>query len=206
MSQLSNSRFLAPFALVGAVVLSACASTGAYVWAEAAPASEMSSPPPGEYVIQDGDSLAVRVVGQDSASTTGRVRSDGRISVPLIGEVFARGQTTTLLAAEIATRLKLYIVAPAVSVSVQEASSARVSILGEVARPGVYPISPASGLLDAVALAGGLTDYASSDRLFVLRATGTSTLRIRFSYDRLARGEAPDAKFVLRGGDTLVVE
>jgi polysaccharide export outer membrane protein len=186
--------------------LGGCASTGEYVWVTALPPTEISAVHGAEYVIVEGDVLAVRVVGQDSASATTRVRSDGRISLPLIGDVIARGHTPTTLARDIEARLKPFIVVPSVSVAVQETQAAKVSIVGEVVHPGVYVLGDDAHLLQALALAGGTTDFAASDKIFVLRATATAPIRIRFTWRRLTHGDLPDSQFTLRGGDTVVVE
>lgn len=191
---------------IALATIGGCASAGEYVWVTALPPTEIAAARGAEYVIVDGDVLAVRVVGQDSASATTRVRSDGRISLPLIGDVGARGHTPTTLARDIEARLKPFIVVPSVSVAVQETQAAKVSIVGEVAHPGVYVLGDDAHLLAALALAGGPTDFASSDKIFVLRATATAPLRVRFTWRRLTHGDLPDSQFTLRGGDTVVVE
>ena len=205
MSSARSPRFFASCALLAASLSAACVSAGGFVWVSALPESEIAPKVDAEYVIQDGDELAVKVIGQDSSSTTGKVRQDGRISVPLMGEVIARGVTPPALAKEIEARLKPFIVAPAVMVSVQASEPTKISVVGEVARPGIYAITPGAGVVEALALAGGVSDYASSDRIFVVREL-PAPMRIRFTYERLTRGALPEARFKLRPGDTLVVE
>jgi polysaccharide export outer membrane protein len=199
-------RELGALLVMAVASLGGCGSTGNYVWVTALPPTEVSAAHGAEYVIVEGDVLAVRVVGQDSASATTRVRSDGRITLPLIGDVMARGHTPTTLSRDIETRLKPFIVVPSVSVAVQETQAAKVSIVGEVTHPGVYMLGDDAHLLAALALAGGPTDFASSDKIFVLRATAAAPLRIRFTWRRLTHGDLPDSQFTLRGGDTVVVE
>ena len=160
----------------------------------------------GEYVIEAGDVLAMRVVGQDGLTTRGRVRADGRISLPLVGDVEAVSRTPVRLGKELEARIKPFMVAPSVSIAVEESLPVQVSVVGEVAHPGVYAVAPDAGVLWAIAGAGGPTEYATRDRIFVVRASQGRTARIRFTYDRLTRGVLPDAFFALRPGDAVVVE
>ncbi len=100
-------------------------------------------------------------------------------SLPLVGEVVARGERPGALARAIEARLKPFIVSPSVSITVEESLSERISVLGEVAHPGVFPMASSTGVLQALALAGGVTEYADRDRVFVLRARpGKPALRI----------------------------
>ena len=180
---------------------------GTYVWVDQLDAASVAPPPESAYLIATGDLLMVRVYDQDAISTHCRVSPDGKIAVPLVGEIEAQGQTASSLAAQIARRLKPFIVAPSVTITLEEAQSAKISLVGEVARPGVFPLLPGTGIFQALALAGGLTDYASHDGIFVLRArAGKGTLRIRIAYDYLTRGIGRGPTFLLQPGDTVVVE
>ncbi len=185
--------------------LTACASGsgGSFVWVDA-------YAPPGPvgaqgYVIRPGDLVDVRVFNQDQMSGKSRVRSDGKVTLPFLNEVVAGGYTPFALSQQLQTRLKEFINAPVVTVSVEEAKPAPISVVGQVARPGQYAFEPGTGVLQALALAGGPNDFAHKDRIFVLRRNPTS-VRIRFRYDGLLRGDGKAGSFLLEGGDVLVVE
>lgn len=180
---------------------------GSYVWVDhlgdAATAPSLES----AYLIAAGDLLNIRVYDQDAVSSRARVSPDGKITLPLVGELLARGQTPSALARQIEIRLKPFIVAPSAAITVEEAQPLKVSIVGEVVHPGVFPITPGTGVIPALALAGGITEYASHDGIFVLRPRAAKgVLRVRLAYDDLTRGVGRGQLFVLQSGDTVVVE
>jgi polysaccharide biosynthesis/export protein len=184
-----------------------CSSVGSYVWVDSLPEA---APTETEYVIAPGDVLNVRVFNQDALSGKARVRNDGRISLPLVNDVEAGGQTPAALARRLQARLKDYVKEPVVTIALEEPGSIQVSVLGEVTRPGVVKVEPGSGVLHVLASTGGLTPYASRDRIFILRrgqsGSKSPLLRIRFSYEALSRAEGRAATFRLRDGDVVVVE
>jgi polysaccharide export outer membrane protein len=181
----------------------ACVPSGKWTWVRDLPANADFS---GDYLISTGDVISVRVINQDSMSTKAKVRNDGRVALPLLGDVEVRGKKPASLRAELEARLKEFIVAPSVTVNIEEVAPVTVSVLGEVGHPGVVQMTDgAGGVAQALAAAGGLTDYASRDRIFVLR-NGEKPLRVRFTYDELASGEAAATRFQLRRGDVVVVE
>jgi polysaccharide export outer membrane protein len=183
-------------------VSTGCAGPGEYVWYNELPPSQAQ---PGEYLIDTGDLLDVRVLAhEDMTVLKQKVRADGRISIPIVGDVEARGKRPGALRAEIEARLKDYFVSPSVTISVEEAPKT-ITCLGEVGKPGAYPLEPGAGLARALALAGGLTDFASRDRIFVIRQKPMPT-RIRFTYAWVLRDEGRAAAFPLRPGDLIVVE
>jgi polysaccharide export outer membrane protein len=206
-----GGSFLA-WSLVAAVGLGAgCTDLGPYVWADAyAPASTVRASP--AYVISRGDVIAVRVWNQESMSGRARVRPDGMISLPFVNDVEVAGLEPAALAQRLQSRLKEFIVNPVVTVSLEEPAGSEISVVGEVARPGVYRVEPDSTMLKALASAGGFTQLASRDRIFVLReepAAGEGRrrpVRIRFTYEALTRAEGAAAQFRLRSGDVVVVE
>lgn len=158
------------------------------------------------YVIAPGDLISVRVFNQDGMSARGRVRADGKFSMPLLNDVEAAGYTPAALGQQLQSRLKEFIHAPAVTVSLEEAKPIAVSVMGEVTKAGVYPLEPAAcGVLQALAAAGGLTDFAHRDRIFVVRHA-PAPVRIRFRYDALVKAEGPASRFCLQSGDVVVVE
>lgn len=178
-----------------------CGASGAYVWV-----TDLSSEEAGatDYLITIGDMLSVRVFNQDAMSTRARVRGDGKISIPFLGDVRAQGVPPAKLAREIEAGLKNYVVSPTVTVTVDEFQPPQVTVIGEVARPGVFTIDSSSGVLRALAFAGGLTDYAGRDSIYVLRSSPTR--RIRFTFRSLLDNDGRASAFRLRTGDTVVVE
>lgn len=192
------SSFIACAAL--AIVPLAGCSSGHYVWYSELPVHQGAD----EYVIAPGDLLSVRVFNQESMSTHARVRSDGKIAVPFLGDVEVRGKPPAHVAKELEERFKQYVVSPAVTITVEETLPTSVSVLGEVAKPGVYTIEASSGVLQALAVAGGFTDYASRGSIYVVRRAPAQ--RIRFTYASLVEGEGAAAMFRLRAGDVLLVE
>lgn len=176
-----------------------CAGAG-YLWFHDLPRPRAS----GDYVIASGDLLSVRVFNQDNLSVRARVRSDGKIAVPFLGDVEVRGRTPAVVSTELAERFKHYVVSTSVTITVEEPQSTSVSVLGEISRPGNYTVEPSSGVLQAIAAAGGFTDYASRGSIYVIRRSPAQ--RIRFTYGSLVDGDSGARMFCLRPGDVVIVE
>ncbi len=153
-----------------------------------------------EYVIGPADLLAVNVWRQPQLSLQAAVRPDGRITMPLIGELRAGGRTPIALAQLIAVRLARYLAQPRVTVSVVEVRSRSFNVLGRVMHAGAYPLSRSERVLDALALAGGFAPFAHKNRIYILRRKGT---RQAVDYAAILAGQSPDPQ--LQPGDTLVV-
>jgi polysaccharide biosynthesis/export protein len=201
MSRLTRLALAVGFFLVGVVGLVGCGGTGPYVWVDSLPASAAHG---NDVVIADGDVLNVRVFNQEPLSTKERVRSDGRISIPVVGEIVARGKRPAQLAAEIQDRLKDIVKVPSVIVTFEAGTELKVSVVGEVRNSGVFQVEPGSNVLHALAAAGGLTDYADSDKVFVVRKSLPQ--RVRFRYGDLRSGDPKSIQFTLQAGDVVVVE
>ena len=182
---------------------SACSNVGKFVWAD----QYQEPPPPPEepYVIAVGDTIQVRVFNQEQLSARVRVRPDGKVSLPLLNEVAAAGLTPLELSRVLEQRLKDLVKGPAVTVSLEETKPHTITVVGEVAKPNSYSLDVAPGVLQALAIAGGLTPDASSDRIFVLRQT-PSPVRIRFTYEALVHQQPAAINFKLRSGDVVLVE
>jgi polysaccharide biosynthesis/export protein len=174
-----------------------------------APESDTSSatkPHDASFVIGNDDVLAISVWKEPEISRSIPVRSDGRISLPLVGEVQATGETPLKLEQEIASKLKSYIAEPEVTVIVQQINSQKFNILGMVTRPGSFPIASASTVLDAIALAGGFRDFAKQKSIYVLRQNSDgSQTRIPFNYKQVVKGQNPAQNIKLQPRDTIVV-
>jgi polysaccharide export outer membrane protein len=124
--------------------------------------------------------------------------------MPFLGDVEVRGKAPAQLSTELAARFKEYVNSPFVTVTLEEPHPTTVSVLGEVSHPGVYTVEGAAGVLQALAAAGGLTEYAGHDSIFVVRRSSAS--RIRFSIASLSEGTSRSAGFRLQAGDAVMVE
>ena len=140
-----------------------------------------------EYLIETGDLLDIKVLGHDDMAVHQKVRGDGPISISIIGDVEARGKRPSGLRGGIEGRLKDYIVSPSVTVNVDD-TPMTIACLGEFGKPGAFPVEAGANLAHAIALAGGLTDFAARDRIFVVRQQPTP-MRIRFDYEWVLRNE-----------------
>jgi polysaccharide biosynthesis/export protein len=158
------------------------------------------------FVIGKDDVLAISVWKEPDISRSIPVRSDGRISLPLVGEIQAAGQTPLKLEQDITAKLKNYIAEPEVTVIVQQINSEKFNVLGMVSKPGAYPLVGSATVLDAVALAGGFRDFAKQKSIYILRqnADGSQT-RIPFNYKDVVKGRNTAQNIQLQPRDTVVV-
>jgi polysaccharide export outer membrane protein len=171
---------------------------------------EATKPVSKEFLLGPEDVLEVTVWRNQDLSRTVVVRPDGKISLPLIGDVQASGLTAAQVAAKIAARLTEFKENPNVSVSIKEVNSYFIYVLGEVLKPGKYPIKSYATVLQGVSLAGGFTNFASKNRMAVLRTVTNGDgeprqIRIPVPYDELVSGTGAIENFVLKSGDTIVV-
>jgi len=160
------------------------------------------------YLIGPEDVLDIAVWNNTDISRTVPVRPDGKISLPLLNDIVAAGMTPMALRDAIVRALATYMPSPSVSIIVREVHSFKVTVIGEVRTPGRYELRGRATVLDLLAMAGGLSDFASRGHIVVLRQDGTATRQIPFSYDRLATSKAPDAaleNFCMQPGDIILV-
>ncbi len=157
------------------------------------------------FVIGNDDVLAINVWKEPDISRSIPVRSDGKISLPLVGEVQAAGLTPLKLEKDIAGKLKNYIDEPEVTVMVQQVNSQKFNILGQVVRPGSYVIANSPTVLDAIALAGGFRDFAKQKSIYVLRQGAGGDSRIPFNYKDVSQGKNMAQNIKLQPGDTIIV-
>lgn len=157
-----------------------------------------------DYLIGPEDILSVVVWKEKELSATVPVRSDGKISIPLVNDIQAGGFTTLQLRQEIAQRLSKFLDAPEVTVMVTEVKSKRVSIMGEVEKPGMYPLHGPKSLLQLISEAGGFRPFASRKKITVMRNGSTPPARFQINYNELINGSTK-ADIPLRSGDIVVV-
>lgn len=158
------------------------------------------------YRIGPGDTLQIDVWKEPDISVPEvTVRPDGRISLAIIGEVQAAGLSPKELEAAITSRLENVIKSPRVTVSVRDASSQKVYVIGEVRREGAVRMTGPMTVLQALAEASGITDYAKRKQIYILRLAGNRQVRLPFDYEAVLRGQKAEQNVVLQPGDTIVV-
>jgi len=183
-------------ALFSCCAAAACASTRVVPMADA--------PPEAEYHVGKEDVLEVVVYREPELSRVVPVRPDGKISLPLAGEVDAAGKTAAEIQQGITARLTPWVREPAVSVLVREINAARVFVLGEVVRPGAFPLRGPMSPVQAIALAGGRTPYGGDKVVWLRQRKDGATEKATLSFDDLIKGEAKGGLWLL-GGDVLYV-
>jgi len=157
------------------------------------------------YLIGPGDVLNISVWKEEGMQLEVLVKPDGGITFPLAGEIQAGGLTTKALSEELVKKLKRYIPNPSVTVSVIKAVSNKIYVIGKVARPGEFTATGYMDVLQALTMAGGLTPYADSDDIKIIRRTEKGNKVMEFDYDDVAAGERLDMNIILQAGDTVVV-
>ena len=162
--------------------------------------------PPNAYAIGIGDVVEISVWKNPDLSVTVPVRPDGRLSVPLLGDIQAQGMTPSALGETLTSKFKQFVTAPSVSVVIKEINSRKVYVTGEVATPGAYDLQPRTKLMQVLAMAGGLTPYARG-RVVVLRDSrdGKDDRRFEISLDGIVSGKRPADNLILQPGDTLII-
>lgn len=168
---------------------------------------------PAEYRIGPGDVLRLFVWKEPDLSGEVTVRFDGRVTVPLVGDVDASARTPEQLGAEITKALKRFLAAPQVTLTVVNATSARFFVLGQVARPGDFPLRGQTSVLQALALAGGFREFAKTDSIVIVRQDeGSPSSKgkpaetfLTVNYKKLEDGKDLGENVLLRPGDTVLV-
>jgi polysaccharide biosynthesis/export protein len=156
---------------------------------------------PKKYIIGAEDVLSIKVWREAELSGPAVVRPDGKISMPLVGEIQAAGITPESLSATIAEGLSKYMTRPEVSVSVTVVNSKRYFISGEVNRPGAYPLLIPTTILEALVNAGGFRDFADTKKIVVLRGAA----RRSFNYKEVIKGKKTEQNVLLEPGDHIIV-
>jgi polysaccharide export outer membrane protein len=187
-------------ALVGLFALALVVAATPGLAAQPFPADPMP-----EYVIGPEDVLDIVVWGNSEISRTVPVRPDGKISLPLLNDAQAAGLTPMQFRDALIKSLAVYIPEPTVSVIVREVHSFKVTIIGEVKAPGRYELKSRSTVLDVLAIAGGLTTYASRGRIVVLRQENGTTRELPFPYDKVTAKNGGQENFCVQPGDIVLV-
>ena len=160
-----------------------------------------------EYFIGPEDVLNITVWRNVDLSRDVTVRPDGRISLPLIGDIIAVGRTPAQLSEDISSKLKEYKENPQVSIVIKEVNSYAIYVLGEVAKPGKYPLRSKTTLLQGVTIAGGFNKEAARNKIVVFRFAkdGAGQVKIKASYDDIVLRDGSNQNIELKPGDQIVV-
>lgn len=169
--------------------------------AKLAPAAAPAPVDPKAYLIGAEDVISIRVWHEPENSGQFVVRPDGKVSVPLIGEVQAAGLTPEQLSANIAEGLQKVMVHPEVTVGVEKVNSKKYYIQGEVNRPGSYPLVIDTTVLEALVNAGGFREFANTKNITVLRGTQ----RLKFNYKEVTKGRKMEQNILVKPGDQIIV-
>ncbi|MCP4605962.1 MAG: hypothetical protein GY847_36525 [Proteobacteria bacterium] len=197
----SNRGYL--YVFLSLFALQACVHEEPFVWIESLP---QKSKPTTPYRIQPGDKISVSVWDQEQISGEYTVRDDGFITVTLIGDVPVDGLTIEEAAKTVSKKFEGDIVQDVrVTVVLVKSHPIYISVIGEVRSPGQFELKPDDTMIDVLSRAGGLTEFADSDSIYVLRK-GSQTPRIRFDYERLTKQKTGGIEFKLNDGDVVVVE
>ena len=171
----------------------------------AAVASRVADVDPSTYRVGPEDVVEISVWHEDALKKEALVRPDGGISYPLIGEVQAAGKTVLEIRDEITRRLEKFVPDAAVSVTIVKVGSQRVYVIGKVNKPGEFPVGRYVDVLQALSMAGGLTPFADSNDIRVMRRDGARQVVLPFEYNRVVRGDKLEQNIQLRAGDVVVV-
>jgi polysaccharide export outer membrane protein len=160
---------------------------------------------PSDYVIGGEDVLGVLFWREAEMSGDVVVRPDGMVTLPLIGELKAAGLTPEALRMAIQTAATKFLADANVTIVVRQINSRKVFITGQVTHPGEFPLTSPRTVLQLIALAGGLTEYAAGDKINIMRADGSGTQTFKFNYKEVTRGRKLEQNILLKPGDTVVV-
>jgi polysaccharide export outer membrane protein len=160
---------------------------------------------PADYVIGPNDVLNIVFWKDKEMSTEAVVRPDGKISVPLLNDVQAAGLTPAVLRDQLTEAARRYLEEPAVTVVVREINSRRVFVTGEVAKPGPYPLTAPTTVLQMLAMAGGLREFADMKNILVMRTVNGQPTSFPFNYRDVSRRKNLQQNIELKPGDTIIV-
>jgi polysaccharide export outer membrane protein len=188
--------------VVGTLLLVACAGDPAIAQERVAKPAVRGPAPASGYLIGLGDILRITVWKEPDLTLDVTVRLDGMITVPLLGDVQAAGRVPSQLAGSLVTDLQRFIENPRVTVTVTQATSARIYVVGQMVRPGEFPLSGRMTVLKALALAGGFKEFAKPESIVIVREDQKV---IPFNYKHVGEGKDMSQNVLLAAGDTIVV-
>lgn len=157
------------------------------------------------YIVQPGDVLTISVWKEKDLQGEVAVRPDGGMNFPLVGDIAASGMTVEQLRKDITIKLAKYVPDPVVTVMVKQSLGYRIYVVGKVNRPGDFPAARDIDVMQALSMAGGLTPYASVNKIKILRRVNGELKAIPFKYSKVEKGEDLEQNIVLQGGDIVVV-
>ena len=159
-----------------------------------------------DYIIGASDVLDINVWKNPELTQKVTVRPDGRITLPLIGEMQVSGLTAMNVQLMITQKLADFVAKPVVAVTVQEMKSRTYIVVGKIIKPGSYDLAKPTTALEAIAIAGGFLDFAKTNKVYILRRQpdGSQT-RLPFNYKKVIDQKAPEQNINLKNGDTIVV-
>jgi polysaccharide export outer membrane protein len=167
------------------------------------PASAQQTP---DYLLNPGDQIEIAVWKEPELTKTVIVRPDGKFSFALVGEVAAAGRTVPQIQTEVASRLQKYIPDPVVTAAVTTLEGNRVYVIGQVTKPGAFPMNPRLNVLQALTVAGGMTPFANPDGIIVLRGGAGAKQRVLpFRYADVSKGRNLEQNAALEAGDVVIV-
>ncbi|MFH0809868.1 MAG: polysaccharide biosynthesis/export family protein [Pseudomonadota bacterium] len=161
--------------------------------------------PLGEYTLGAGDVMDISVWKDEALTRQVVVSPDGLISIPLVGQVKASGLTLAQLREDLTKRLVEYVPDVVVNVAILKADSLKVYVLGQVNKPGDFILQESSTIMQALAIAGGLTPFASARRILIIRQEGDHQTKFSFDYKEVAKGRNLESNILLKRGDVVVV-
>jgi polysaccharide export outer membrane protein len=177
--------------------------------AAASPASTATAPegvtPPTGYLIGPDDHLTVMFWREKDLSADVVVRPDGKISLPLLNDVQAAGLTPEQLRDKVTEEAKRYVEDPVATVVVRQINSRKVFITGQVSKPGPYPLTSPTTVLQLISTSGGLLEYAKRDKIVIMRTENGKQIQLRFNYDQVIDGKNLKQNVELKPGDTVLV-
>ncbi len=156
------------------------------------------------YIIGLSDVISISVFKEPNLSSSMFVRPDGMISMPLVGDIKASGKTPLQLADDISTKLRKFIQDPNVTIVLNSMISKKVYLIGEVAKTGPIEMTPGMTVLQAIATAGGLSEYANKNKIYILRMEAGKQQKISVQYKQALRGDH-SLNLLLNPGDTIIV-
>jgi polysaccharide biosynthesis/export protein len=158
-----------------------------------------------DYTLNPGDNLDVDVYKEVELTKTVVVRPDGKFSFPLAGDILAVGRTVVQVQQELSSRLTKYIPEPVVTVAVKTLDGCKIYVIGQVQHPGAILMNPRLNVLQALSMAGGMTPFAATNDVMILRGNGNNQKSLPFRYGDVSRGKNLNQNVVLEAGDVVVV-